>query len=340
LLENIQRLRAAAKLPVFVYGESNLRYYTGLAALSGGLLIDKEETLITRDMELARNAPIANIVQAKERTVTELFNILKQKKIRKIGLDFESLTYELSKKFQAKKIKLVDVSEKLSGIRAIKSREEMGKIARASELADKAMTEVANNLSAGMSERHVRNYALSILPQAEDVAFSFIIASGPNSEYTHAYPSERRIALGDLVIVDIGFKVDGYCSDLTRTFCLSPTSQQKGLYNKVLEAQRLAIAAIAPGTPCKKIWSKVESFFKKDDLDRFWKYSLGHGVGLDIHEAPSLSKESGETLKNGMTFTIEPGIHIPDFGGVRIEDTFLLDKRLRPLTNSDYTLDV
>jgi len=340
LLENIQRLREAVKLPVFVYGESNLRYYTGLAALSGGLLVDKEETLITRDMELARNSPLTNIVQAKDRTITELFKILKHKKIKTIGLEFESLTYELFKKFQAKKIKLVDVSKKLSDIRVVKSKEEIDKIARASELADKAMTEVVNNLSAGMSERHVRNHALSILPQAEDVAFSFIIASGPNSEYTHAYPSERRIALGDLVIVDIGFRVDGYCSDLTRTFCLNPTSQQKSLYNKVLEAQKLAITAIVPGVPCKKIWSKVESFFKKDDLDRFWKYSLGHGVGLDIHEAPNLSKESRETLKDGMTFTIEPGLHIPDFGGVRIEDTFLLDKRLRPLTNSDYTLDI
>ena len=340
MLENIRRLRERVRVPVFIYGESNLRYYTGLAQLPGGLLVEKaEETLITRDMELGRNAPVSNIVQAKDRTSVELFKILKRKKIRTLGVDFENLSCELFKKFQAKRIRLVDVSKILSSIRAVKTKEEISKIEKASELADKAMVEVVSNLSAGMTERQVRNYALSVLPQAEDVAFSFIIASGPNSEYTHAYPSERRIALNDLVIVDIGFRVDGYCSDLTRTFCLNPTNQQKSLYDTVLEAQRLAINSVSTGVACRDVWRKVNAFFKKDDLDRFWKYGLGHGVGLDIHEAPSISKESADRFKSGMTFTIEPGLHIPDFGGVRIEDTFLLDNRIRALTNSDYALE-
>ena len=340
MLDNIQRLRDRVKVPVFVYGETNLRYYTGLAPLPGGLLIEKAgETLITRDVEMAENISLP-IVKPKGRASLELIKILKNKKIKTIGIDFDSLSYDLFKIFRASKIRLVDVSKKMSELRMVKSKEEIEKIAKACELADKAMTEIANNLSAGMSERHVRQYALSILPQAEDVAFSFIIASGPNSEYTHAYPSERRIALGDLVIVDLGFRVDGYCSDLTRTFCLSPTKSQKELYDTVLKAQRLAIDAVVPGVSCGKVWSKVEAFFKKDDLAKDWKYSLGHGVGLDIHEAPSLAEGSKEKMKNGMTFTIEPGIHIPDFGGVRIEDTFLLDKRIKPLTNSDYTLDV
>lgn len=340
MLDNIRILKERVKIPAFIYGESNLRYYTGLAALSGGLLIGKEDTLITRDMELAANSQISDIVQANERTATELFRILKERKIRTLGVDLASISRELFEKFKSRRIRLVDISKKLSDIRAVKSEEEISKIARAAELADKAMSEIADNMSAGMSERQLRQYAMSVLPQAEDAAFSFIVASGPNSEYTHAYPSERRIALGDFVIVDLGFRVDGYCSDLTRTFCISPTAQQRALHSKILEAHRLAVDACHSGTSCGKIYDAVERFFKKDDLVRHWKYSLGHGVGLDIHEPPSLSKGSKEKLKNGMVFTIEPGLHIPGFGGVRIEDTFVMDGRVKALTHSDHSLDL
>ena len=339
MLENIRRLRERVKIPVLILDEANLRYYTEVAQ-GGALLIDKEDTLVTQDLELAKTSAVDTVIKAKGRTSDEVLKLLKQKKIKRVGVDFNSLSYLWFKKLQSKKIKLVDASKKLAEMRIIKSEREIEKIKRACELADKAMAEISGNIRAGMTERQLRNYAYTILPQAEDVAFSFIIASGPNSEYTHVQPSERRIALSDFLIVDLGFQVDGYNSDLTRTFCLSPTSQQRGLYNKVLEAQRLAINAIVPGAPCGKLWSKVEAFFKKDDLDRFWKYGLGHGVGLDIHEPPSLFKGSKEKLKNGMTFTIEPGLHIPNFGGVRIEDTVLLDKRPKILTESDYSLEL
>ena len=338
MLENVRRLRERVKIPVLILDEANLRYYTEVAQ-GGALLIGKEDTLVTQDFELAKTSAVDTVIKAKGRTSDEILKLLKQKKIKRIGVDFNSLSYLWFKKLQSKKIKLVDASKKLAEMRIIKSEREIEKIKRACELADKAMAEISSNIRAGITERQLRNYAYTTLPQAEDVAFSFITASGPNSEYTHVSPSERRIALSDFLIVDIGFRVDGYNSDLTRTFCLSPTSQQRELYDFVLRAQKLAVDSASPGVSCGKLWGKVAAFFKKDDLDRFWKYGLGHGVGLDIHEPPSLFKGSKEKLKNGMVFTIEPGLHIPDFGGVRIEDTFLLDKRMRALTQSDYTLE-
>lgn len=337
MLDNIQTLRHKTKMPVLILDEPNMRYYTGITQ-SGALLIDKEETLLTRDMELARNCAISNIIKVKARTSQDLLELLKKKKIKKVGVALESLSYPWFKKLQTK-VKLVDVSKTLSDIRAIKSKEEIASISRACELADRAMTEIAGNIRPGMTERQLRNFAYSVLPIAEDVAFSFIIASGPNSEYTHVVPSESRIALNDLIIFDIGFKVDGYCSDLTRTFCLSPTTQQKELYDTIIKAQKLAIDNASLGASCGKIWNRVGAFFRKDDLARYWKYGLGHGVGLDIHEAPSLAEGSKDVLKNGMTFTIEPGLHIPDFGGARIEDTFAMDHGLRALTSSDNSLE-
>ncbi len=338
MLENIQRLRERTSVPTLILDESNIRYYTGIAQ-SGALLIDKEETLVAHDVELAQNSSVHYIVKPKDRTSSELINLLKKKKIKKIGVAFDSLSYPWFKKLSSGKIKLVDVSKTLSGMRAVKSDQEIEKIAKACGLADRAMLEIANNLSAGMSERQIRQYALSVLPQAEDVAFSFIIASGPNSEYTHVSPSERRIALTDFVIVDIGFRVDGYNSDMTRTFCLSPSKEQKDFYDLILKAQQLAMDKVSVGTSCGSVYGVVEKLFKKDDLARYWKYSLGHGVGLDIHEAPNLSKGSSDKFKDNMVFTIEPGIHIPEFGGVRIEDTFLLDKNVRPLTKSEHRLE-
>ena len=337
MLENIQRLRERTNVPTLILDEANIRYYTGVAQ-SGALLIDKEETLVTHDVELAQNSSVHYIIKPKDRTSTELLQLLKKKKIKRLGVALDSISYPWFKKLTSSKIKLVDVSKTLSSMRAVKSDQEIEKIAKACDLADRAMLEIANNLSAGMSERQIRQYALSVLPQAEDIAFNFIIASGPNSEYTHVSPSERRLALTDFVIVDIGFRVDGYNSDLTRTFCLSPSREQKDFYETMLEAQQLAIAKVHLGASCGSVYGAVEKFFKKDDLARYWKYSLGHGVGLDIHEAPNLSKGSRDKFKDNMVFTIEPGIHIPEFGGVRIEDTFLFNKSIKPLTKSEHKL--
>ena len=340
MLENIRKLRKEAKVPVVIFDESNLRYYTEVGALAGMLLVDREETLITQDVELADNSPIENIVKPKQSSLLELFKILRKKKIKTVGVDLDHMSYALFKRFQLQKIRLMDVSKKLAEIRAVKSEREIGKIRQACKLADKAMKEAVFYLKPGISERELRTNLLSVLSKCEDVAFSFIVASGPNSEYTHVFPTSRAISEQELVIIDLGVKVDGYCSDLTRTFCIDPTGEQKKLYEYMLKAQRIAIDAISPNIQCGKVYKKVESFFKDKSLLKFWKYGLGHGVGLDVQEYPSLFKDSKDRLKNGMAFTIEPGIHIPTFGGVRIEDTVLLDKKAKKLTESDYSFEV
>jgi Xaa-Pro aminopeptidase len=340
LLENIEKLRERAKLPVFVYGESNLRYYTGVAYLGGGLLIDKENILLANDMEMAHKVnEFIGVFKIKENTISDLLKVLKERKIKRLGVELPLVSYALYKKFQAKGIKLVDASKIMSDIREIKTEEEIRKISKACELADKAMKEVVSAIRPGASERQIRTRAMSVLTECEDVAFSFIIASGPNSEYTHVYPSDRRISSGELIIVDLGFKVDGYCSDLTRTFCINPSPAQKAFYSTILEAQKRAAVAAIPGIECDKVRGVVEDFFRKDDLLDYWKYSLGHGVGLEVHEPPYFFKGAKEKLKNNMTFTLEPGLHIPGTGGIRIEDTLLLDKKPIKLTDFEYSIE-
>ena len=337
-MDNIQRLREKVKYPVLIFGESNLRYFTGVAQ-SGVLIVDKESTILTHDAELARTSNVSSVIRVKKRTNEELVKLLKGMEIRKLGANPMLLGEKLVKEMHAKKIKRIHISKALDEMRAIKPDGEIKKIRMACELADEAMSEVRRGIRPGVSERELRQRAMSVLVECEDVAFSFIVASGPNSEYTHISPTSRRISLGEFVIIDLGFKVDGYSSDLTRTFCISPSKEKKHFHDYVLEAQKKALEVVSPGAVCGKVYDRVLQFFKRDGSDAYWKYSLGHGVGLDVHESPMLSKDSKDRLKNGMTFTIEPGLHIPGFGGVRIEDTFLLDKKPIRLTDSEYSLE-
>ena len=143
----------------------------------------------------------------------------------------------------------------------------------------------------------------------------------------HGIPSERKVQLGDLVTIDFGARFAFYCSDMTRTVIIGkPSERQKAIYNTVLDAQTKAIESIKPNTHCKDIDNKARSYICKQGFGKYFGHGLGHGVGLEIHETPSLSPKSDSKLLPGMVVTIEPGIYVEDYGGVRIEDMVVITK--------------
>jgi Xaa-Pro aminopeptidase len=295
------------------------------------------EWLIAGDTDLAQTTGIS-VVKPGRSPQDELLRLLKQQKVRRLGIDMKNISHDLHTKLVSARIRPVDVGDRLRQMRAVKSGAEIRSIREACRLADRAMDAACGSIRPGVTERSIRQAALSVLEECEAQAFDFIVASGDNSLYTHCFPSDRRISRTDLVIVDLGLVVEGYRSDITRTFCLEPGEEQRALYAAVAEAQDLALKAIRPGTRCGDVCEKVGKFLEKHNLRKYWKYGLGHGVGLDIHEPPSLSRESLDVLKQGMTFTVEPGLHVPGICGVRIEDVVLLRKKPEKLTRTAYGL--
>ncbi len=169
---------------------------------------------------------------------------------------------------------------------------------------------------------------------ASELAFSTIVASGENSALPHAIPGNRKLSKGDLITFDFGAKVDGYCSDMTRTVALGkPSDELYTIYHIVLEAQKLGEEALLPGASCKGVDAVSRDFIASKGYGDYFGHGLGHSLGIDIHESPRLSPLSQGILKENQLMTVEPGIYLPGKGGVRIENTCLVTKEgAKPLT--------
>ncbi len=224
-------------------------------------------------------------------------------------------------------LKMVPVKEMLESIRMIKDHHEIECIKKAIAISDDVIQNIDKLAKPGMTElelawlieRHMRESG------SEPVAFSVICASGPNSALPHAQPSSRSINTAEPVVLDFGARFKGYVSDLTRTICLgSPDNQFKKLYNIVRSAQEAAVEGIKTGMSAKKADMLARKIITKAGYREHFGHGLGHGIGLAVHEKPHLGASSKDVLQEGMVFTIEPGIYIPGWGGIRLEDNILL----------------
>ncbi len=214
--------------------------------------------------------------------------------------------------------------------RRVKTPEEVEEIGRAVALAQEAFHKVRGMLKPGVSERDLALELEFVMRRqgAQGVAFPFIVASGPRSAMPHGDASHKVLEDGDLVILDFGARWRGYHSDMTRTFKLGPwRAWEKEVYTVVLEAQEAAMAAIRPGVEAKEVDGVARRIIEEAGYGDYFGHGLGHGVGLEIHEAPTLAPTSEDVLEVGMVFTVEPGIYLPGKGGVRIEDMVFLGPR-------------
>lgn len=335
-------------LDAFIIGrESSIFYFSG--STSGGLLILKKgeepQFLVPQlNLELAREQSRGcRIKPYRQKELLDLIEKTLDRECNSIGVDELSLSLfnKLKEKFKDKAIRCRE--DIIWTMRRVKDPDEIKMLEKAGDLASIGMEAVGEHLREGVKENEIAaeaTYAM-IRNGAQDRAFPIIIASGSRSAYPHADITDRKLRGGDLVTVDIGAVYKNYRSDITRTFILGePTKEQKEIFELVLEAKATAITRYKDGSRCSEVDGAARSIIKNAGYGEYFIHSLGHGIGLDVHEPPNIGEENLETLSAGNVVTNEPGIYIPKFGGVRIEDTILVsDGAPKKLTSFDETIE-
>ncbi|MFQ5814763.1 MAG: M24 family metallopeptidase, partial [Anaerolineae bacterium] len=252
-----------------------------------------------------------------------------------VGFESAHLTVDQHREWQevaedavsTSEFELVPTKELVEMIRAVKDEDELGKIKKAIALADEAISHIVDFIEPGMTEKEVA-WEMEVFMRthgAEKLAFDLIVGSGPNGAMPHATVSERAIRAGEPIVIDMGARIDGYNSDMTRTICAGrPDDKFKEIYDIVLEAQLTAEQNIRPGMQGKQADDIARQVIEKAGYGKEFGHGLGHGVGLAVHEKPGVGRLSEDVLVPGMVFTVEPGIYLPGWGGVRIEDIVVL----------------
>lgn len=312
----------------------NIRYLSGFSGSSAFIILTEKHSLFITDFRYKEQAAkevrgFRIIIENSERP-KEIKALCVRFGIKTLGFEADDLKYSFYKKLLKNKIKLTPLSNTVESLRIIKSDHELSNIRIAVKRAEKAFRRLLPHIKKGETERALALRLEGYLRDegCEKLPFGAIVASGPMSALPHARPTSRRLKAGDLVVFDWGGECEGYCSDISRTVLLNGKNldNQKFVYSVVLEAQKRAIKAVGPGVMASAIDAAARDYMKQEDLDDFFGHATGHGVGLAIHEKPVVSWRSKDAVENGMVFTVEPGIYVPDFGGVRIEDMVVVTK--------------
>ena len=338
----IDRLRAA--LPgaqadaLLVTTMANVRYLTGFTGSAGLLLVTGDNAVLTTDgryrtqaagqLERAGASRVELVVGSATAQRDAVTGVLTQ--ATRLGLEADSISWAAARKWDelASVADVVPTAALVEGLRMVKDQGEIERMTRAALIADAALGEVLPMLGEGRTETEVALALDAAMRRrgAEDRAFETIVASGPNSAMPHARPTTRRIERGDAVVVDFGAVYDGYRSDMTRTFCIGggPSGELARIFSVVADAQAAGVAAVEAGACTGDVDAVCRSHITGAGFGEKFEHGTGHGVGLDIHEAPAVSPGATTILAAGVVVTVEPGIYVADVGGVRIEDTVVV----------------
>lgn len=347
-LARLSRLRALMAdrglAALFVTGEHNRRYLSGFTGSSGYLLITADKAFLLTDFRYMTQAPAQakhfEVVEHQPKASATVKELLEQSAVKELGFEPHDLSYAAFKGYEAELagIKLVPADSLVEELRMIKDEAELTVMREAAELADRTFEHVLTTLKPGVTELEV---ALEIefymrRHGASGVSFDTIVASGERSALPHGKASERVIGSGEFVTFDFGAYYKGYCSDITRTVVVGkPADKHRAIYDIVLEAQLNALEHIKPGMTGKEADALARDVIDRHGYGDYFGHSTGHGLGMEVHEAPRLSKLSDTVLRPGMTVTVEPGIYLPGFGGVRIEDDVVVTEHgVQRLTQS------
>jgi len=330
-----QRLGLEGLDAILVSQGENRRYLSGFTGSAGFLLISEKSALLATDFryieQAKRQAPDLDIVQIEGELPKWLPDLASSIRAKKIGIEANDISFAVYRKLVANAggNEIVSTEDFVESLRAVKDEGELELVAKAVELADAAFEEVTPTIRPGMTEKEVAwQFEKSLREKgSETVPFDIMVASGPNSALPHHKPSDRPISYGEPVIIDMGARFEGYSSDLSRTICLGNRDEKfEKIYDLVLGAQLTAAATIEAGMSGEQADGLARTVIEQGGYGEHFGHSLGHGIGLAPHEQPRLGKGSTSTLAEGMVFTIEPGIYISGWGGVRIEDMVVLEK--------------
>ena len=325
----------------------NVRYLTGFTGSAGHAVVTAGDAVLVTDErygtqapeQLAANgAPVrAEITTTAQKDVT----VAAAAGATRIGLEAASITWGQQRTFAGEwfpSAELVPTDLVVEGLRLVKDDGEVARIEAAAAIADAALGAIRHLLLDGPTEAE---FGLELDTEmrrrgASERSFETIVASGPNGAKPHARPGTRRVQRGDLVVIDFGATIDGYRSDMTRTLMVGePSAEQRRLLDVVTAAQAAGVAAVSGGVAAKAVDAACRAVIDAAGWGDRFVHGTGHGVGLDIHEAPWVNGRSAATLAAGHVVTVEPGVYLPEVGGVRVEDTvFVTDEGNRPLTRA------
>ena len=315
----------------------NVRYLTGFTGSAAMVALTPDGLLLVTDgryaeqsrAQLAAADVAAEVVIGATHAdqVTALAGFVAGRD--RLGLEADGVTWAQQRDFAARfdAHELVPTHDLVEAVRRIKEPAEVARIKAACAMADDALAELLPTLADGPTERE---FALALefgmrRRGASKVSFDPIVAAGPNGALPHARPSDRPIGRGELVVIDFGCIVDGYCSDMTRTVSVGdPGPEATAIWDTVLASQQAGRAAVAPGVECAAVDGASRDVIDDAGYGEWFVHSTGHGVGLEIHEAPRVARTTTGTLAPGYVVTVEPGVYLPGVGGVRIEDTLVV----------------
>lgn len=332
----LQKLRESMKQleidGILITSEYNRRYMSNFTGSSGVVLITESHAQFITDFRYIQQATKQcegfEIVQHKAAIPDEVAAQVKNLGIQKLGFEQEHLTYSGFKAYeQAVSAELVPVSGVVEKLRLIKTDSEIKILKEAAKIADAAFAHILEFIRPGLTELEVSNELEFFMRKlgATSSSFDTIVASGYRSALPHGVASDKVIEKGDFVTLDFGAYYKGYVSDITRTIAVGqPSEQLKKIYQIVLDAQLKGLAGIKPGMTGKEADALTRSYITEKGYGEYFGHSTGHGIGLEVHEGPALSFKSDTVLEPGMVVTVEPGIYIPDVGGVRIEDDTII----------------
>jgi len=344
------RLSDAGCEALLVTNLINVRYLTGFTGSAGLLLILPGEVVLTTDgryrdqaAEQLRAAGVDARIEVQP-TLGAQHDVLAStgKAIGRLGLEADSVTWAQQRRFASEvfaSAELIPTQGLVEDLRRVKDAGEIDRMAEAARIADEALAAVVPLLGQGVTEREVAlglDYEMRRLG-ADGSSFETIVASGPNGAKPHARPTERRVQPGELVVIDFGARVDGYCSDMTRTFCVGEPTDDTALrmVSVVKESQREGVAAVKAGARGSDVDETCRAVIADAGWGDAFIHGTGHGVGLEIHEAPRVASTSEDVLAPGHVVTVEPGVYLAEHGGVRIEDTVVVtDDGCTVLTNA------
>jgi len=335
--EFVERLAAVRRaLPewevegVLINGTSNRRWLSGFTGSNAQLLITAEKALLATDFRYWEQATLqapAFTLFKHQRRQQDTVDFIRAAGVAHIGVEAEHTTLaDMAHLRKVEGIRWQELAQSVEPMREVKSAGEIEAICAAAAITDHTMARVNALARPGMNERALAWELEKVMRQsgADSAAFTVIVASGPNSALPHHHPSDRPLQAGDTIIVDMGAESGGYKSDLTRTFYLGgePDEQFWEIYEVVQRAQTAVLDSLKAGAHNKAIDALARDLITEAGHGEHFGHGLGHGVGLDIHEGPALTFRSKdeETLAAGMVMTVEPGVYIPGWGGVRIED--------------------
>ena len=351
MLDRLNKLKenmAALELDgLVVTDRADVFYLSGLLSSNCLLLISQADDILLTDSRYILAAQRAReqfeIREVNFALEREAGTIIKNMRLKRVGVQDLSLSLaaymELSRDAQGQ---FLPVGEMLREQRAVKDKNELDAIKRAQHITDSAFNKLLEYIKPGLSEADIASELEYLMRKsgADGFAFETIAAAGINGAKPHAQPGEYKLKRGDMLTLDFGAKKDGYCSDMTRTVAVGePPNELRKIYNIVLDAHKRAKEFLRPGAGGREIDAIARDYIRQQGYGEYFGHGLGHGVGIEIHELPVLSYKRDGMLLPGNVVTIEPGIYIPNIGGVRIENMcFITESGYEDITRSDNNL--